>query len=30
MSKAVAVFLFGVAPILIWIWFAIWEVARWG
>jgi hypothetical protein len=30
MSKAVAVFLFGIAPILVWIWFAIREIYRWG
>ncbi len=30
MSKAIAVFLFGIAPILVWIWFAIREIARWG
>ena len=28
--NAIAVFLFGIAPIIVWIWFAIREVARWG
>lgn len=30
MSKAIAIILFGIAPIIVWIWFAIREVARWG